>query len=77
LWETQGPLLHVEAPLLARRLYEKKARFVIGGLSADEQKEAEAILALIDVSSQREQPLQASAAAKLASRRKCDTGRVC
>ncbi len=48
LWESLGPLLHEEAPLLARRLYEKKARYLLGGLTATEQREAEALLGLID-----------------------------
>ena len=47
LWEDGGPPLHVEAPMLTRRFYEKNARFVLGGLSLKEQKEAEAILQLI------------------------------
>jgi hypothetical protein len=47
LWDDAGPLLHVVGPMLARRFYERNARFVIEGLSAAEQREAEAILGLI------------------------------
>jgi hypothetical protein len=48
LWEDKGPLLQVEAPLLARRFYEKKARWVLDGLSRQEYEEALAILKLVD-----------------------------
>jgi hypothetical protein len=48
LWEDAGPPLHVETPMLARRLYERNARYVLAGLSAEEQREAESILRLID-----------------------------
>jgi hypothetical protein len=48
LWDDNGPLLQVEAPLLARRLYEKKARWVLDGLSRQEYEEALAILKLVD-----------------------------
>ncbi len=48
LWEDAGPPLQVEAPMLARRFYEKNARFVLTGLSPEEQREAESILRLID-----------------------------
>jgi hypothetical protein len=47
LWEDAGPPLQADAPLLARRFYEKKARYVLTGLSSEEQKEAESILKLI------------------------------
>jgi len=48
LWEDRGPLVQVEAPLLARRFYEKKARWVLDGLSRQEYEEALAILKLVD-----------------------------
>lgn len=48
LWEDKGPLLQVEAPLLARRFYEKKARWVLDGFSRLEYEEALAILKLVD-----------------------------
>jgi hypothetical protein len=48
LWENNGPLLHVEAPLLARRFYEKGARWIINGLSHQEFEQALAILKLVD-----------------------------
>jgi hypothetical protein len=47
IWEEQGPPLHVEAPLLARRLYEKGARYVLD-LSPAEQREAEILLEFIE-----------------------------
>jgi len=47
IWDDKGPMLHGLAPHLARRLYEKKARYLLGGLSEIEQKEAMELLALI------------------------------
>lgn len=44
LMEEQGPPLHQLAPLLARRMYEGRVRFLLGGYSSDEQAEAEAVL---------------------------------
>lgn len=48
LWEDKGPLLQEVAPLLARRLYEKKARWVLGGLASQEYEEALAILKFVE-----------------------------
>jgi hypothetical protein len=48
LLEATGPFLHVAAPMIARRLFEKWARYLLGSLSVEEQREAEAILCLID-----------------------------
>src|SRR6266481_925955 len=44
-WESQGPLLETLAPLLAKRMYAKGARLLLTGYTADEQAEAERILA--------------------------------
>jgi len=43
-WEQRGPLLETLAPLLARRLYDKGARFLLTDYSAEEHAEAEHIL---------------------------------
>lgn len=48
LWEDKGPPLMWEAPMLARRLFEKKARYLLSSLSSEEQREAEAILKLVE-----------------------------
>jgi hypothetical protein len=47
LWDEEGPLLVERAPMLARRFYEKNARYVLGGLSVEERAEANDILALV------------------------------
>lgn len=47
LWENAGPLLRTEAPMLARRFYEGRARYVVAGFTPAEQREAESILGLI------------------------------
>lgn len=45
LWPGQeGPLTQIEAPHIARRLYETKARFMLSGLTKEEQREAELLL---------------------------------
>jgi hypothetical protein len=42
----KGILLKEAAPMLAKRLYENKARFIIGGMSKEENNEAQNIVAL-------------------------------
>lgn len=42
----KGRLLKDAAPMLAKRLYENKARFIIGGMSKEENNEAQNIVAL-------------------------------
>ena len=44
LLEHEGPLLKEMAPNLARRLYKRKARFLLNDYSISEQKEVDAIL---------------------------------
>ena len=46
LWEDAGPFLLDRAPMLARRFYERNARFLLTGSSIEEQREAESILRL-------------------------------
>jgi hypothetical protein len=48
LWDETGPPLHVIAPMLARRFYERKARYLLGGRSDQEQREALELLKLLD-----------------------------
>jgi len=69
LWEDAGPLFHVHAPLLARRFYERNARFVLAGMSREEQAEAEAILKLVE--KHRGAPTPSGPSCK---RRKSETG---
>jgi len=45
-WDESGQPLIALAPMLARRLYERKARYLLGNLSDVEQREAEEILRL-------------------------------
>ena len=47
LLDAQGPMLQVLAPLLARRLYEKKARVLFKSYSAQEKAEAEEVIRTI------------------------------
>lgn len=44
LMEEQGPPLHELAPLLAKRMYERGARFLLNGYTPAEQAEAQEIL---------------------------------
>lgn len=44
LLDEKGPMLHRLAPLLARRMYEKKARVLLSSYSPQEKAEAEAIV---------------------------------
>ncbi len=44
LLEHTGPLLSSLAPCLARRMYEKRARFLLNTYSKEEQSEAEALV---------------------------------
>jgi hypothetical protein len=39
-----GPMLHVVAPLLARRMYEKKARVLLKSYSPEEKAEAQELI---------------------------------
>jgi hypothetical protein len=48
LWDEAGPPLHVIAPMLARRFYERKARYLLGGRSEQEQQEALELLKLLE-----------------------------
>ena len=42
-----GPTVHTLAPSLARRLYERRARYLLSGLSITEQREAQALVATL------------------------------
>jgi len=44
LLDEKGPMLHGLAPLLARRMYEKKARVLFKSYSTQEKAEAEALI---------------------------------
>lgn len=44
LLDDEGPLLHDLAPLLARRMYERKARTLLSSYSSDEKVEAEGLI---------------------------------
>jgi hypothetical protein len=44
LYEDKGPMLHQLAPLLARRMYEKKARVLFKSYSPQEKAEAEVLI---------------------------------
>jgi hypothetical protein len=44
LFDEDGPLLHAFAPLLAKRMYEGKVRYILNGYSELERKEAEGIV---------------------------------
>lgn len=48
IWDASGPHLHGLAPMLARRIYERRARYILGSLSSVEQQEAEEVLKLIE-----------------------------
>lgn len=47
LLEQAGPMLVSLAPNLARRMYEKRARFLLNDYSQQEQTEAESLLSLL------------------------------
>lgn len=47
LLESKGPMLHEIAPLLARRMYERKARVLLSSYSSEEKIEAEALIRTI------------------------------
>jgi hypothetical protein len=44
LFENRGPILNDIAPLLAKRMYQGKVRYLISGYSSDEQAETESII---------------------------------
>jgi len=44
LLDDKGPLLHELAPLLARRMYERKARTLLSSYSREEKSEAETVI---------------------------------
>lgn len=44
LFESHGPLLNNLAPLLAKRMYQGKVRYLISGYSLEEHAEAESII---------------------------------
>lgn len=43
-YEEHGPFLHSVAPLLARRIYEGRVRYLLSGYRKEEHQEAEAIV---------------------------------
>lgn len=70
LFEDKGPMLHELAPLLARRMYEKKARVLFKSYSPQEKAEAEVL-----IHSLLGQP-SVVVTAKF-RRSKCRTNRIC